>query len=67
MTESELADVSKCYGCMDDDQFSASVVYLLNQIAGGSLTPAGIAANSACYCVPDPLAADVYLLDLILP
>ena len=56
---------------MDDNQFSAAVVYLLNQTrvanGGAVLTPAQIAANAACYCVPDSLAADVYLLQTLVP
>ena len=71
MTAAQIASAASCYGCMDDNQFSAAVVYLLNQTrvanGGAVLTPAQIAANAACYCVPDPLAADVYLLQTLVP
>lgn len=57
-------------GCMDDNQFSAAVVYLLDKIrvanGGTVLTPSQIAANAVNYGVPDPLAADVYLLGTLV-
>lgn len=67
MTTEELAAASSCYVCMSREQMSSAVLYLLNQIVGTGLTTAQLADASKCYCIPDKLAADIYLLDQILP
>lgn len=58
---------SACY-CMTGTVYERAVIYLLNQIAGGTLTPAQIEQNSACYCFTGTTfeRAAIYLLAQIL-
>lgn len=45
-----IQDASKCY-CLTGTAFERAVLYLLNQIAGGTMTLDEIQENSRCYCL----------------
>lgn len=67
MSKDTVAAGSSCY-CFTGSSYNAAVVYLLNQIAGGTMDPTTIAANSHCYCLTGVQfeRAVIYLLDQIL-
>lgn len=46
---STLAGSSACY-CSNERQQLGEIVYLLQQIAGNTMTPTQLAQASACYC-----------------
>lgn len=63
----DIAADSKCW-CFTGTNAQKAIVYLLNQIAGGTMTPAEVAENSACWCFTGVAfeRAAVYLLAQIL-
>lgn len=67
MSVATIESDSACY-CLTGTAFERAVIYLLNQIAGGTLTIGEIEANSACYCFTGITfeRAAIYLLAQIL-
>ncbi len=67
MTVAEVALLSKCW-CFTGSNAQSAIIYLLNQIAGGTMTPAEVAVNSKCWCFTGSEfeKAASYLLDQIV-
>lgn len=65
-TPAEIAAASPCF-CFTGSRAQSAIIYLLNQIAGGTLSPSQIASNSACYCFTGTSfeKAAIYLLSII--
>jgi len=59
----DIAESSKCY-CLDQLGLLRGMLYVLNQIHGGTMTIEEIAENSKCYCFNQEQAmkAMLYLL-----